>query len=467
MNKTLMANAITRTLSTMFPGYFSSRHKHDHWHDFGFPDNLTFADFWRMYKRNSLGRAGIQRPVEKTWQDFPFLLESEEVHDESPSEAAVRMRFDDLQLWLKCAQADEKSRVGEYGALVLRFADGKRFQEPVERVPGGLMGLVELIPVYQEQLKVSSWDTDELSPNYGHPTMYQFNEAAIQDGSTVNQRTRSVNVHPSRVLVWSDDGTVWGEPALHAGYNDLVSIEKIIGASGEGFWKNAKSAPVLNMDKDASAEALAGMLGVPTDELADKMDEMVGDWQQGFDKMLMFQGISAQTLGVTLPANPEQYLMGALQGFAASVPIPMKILLGSQTGERASTEDANEWDAYGNQRRARHARPNIMRLVRRLVEVGVLQERDWYLDWSDLTESSMYDKIGRAVKMADVNQKLLGSGERAFSGSEIREAVGFEPLDESDALIPDDADGPGFGEPSTPAFNRSSRRRWMLHNAKR
>src|SRR5690606_21172157 len=115
-------------------------------------------------------------------------------------------------------------------------------------------------------------------------------------------------------------------------------------------------------------------------EIAEKLDEVVGDWQKGFDQVMAFQGISAKTLPITLP-SPEHFLKGPLEAFAASIPIPMKILLGSQTGERASTEDAREWEQSIMARREQLAIPNIKRLVDKLVKFRVLPDKDWFVDW--------------------------------------------------------------------------------------
>jgi hypothetical protein len=266
--------------------------------------------------------------------------------------------------------------------------------------------------------------------------MYQFNEQQVDDTDSINQKIRAFTVHPDRVHIWSDDGTVWGESALEAGLNQLIDIEKILGAGGEGFWKNAKSAPVLNMDKDASPEKLAAMLGVQVDQLPDAMDEVVRDWQQGFDQLLMLQGIDTKTLAVTLP-DPEQFFINAVQAFAASIPISTKILLGSQSGERASTEDADEFAQQVMSRRANLVIPNIKRIIAKLVEFGVLPDRDWDVYWTDLTAASQDEKHSLAAKMAEVNKSMMGM-DRVFTADEIREMAGYEALEEPEVG--------GFGE---------------------
>lgn len=421
----------------MFQQAAQSDQKHDNYYDFGYPDHLTFHHYHRMYKRNGFARAGVTHAINKTWREYPDIAESTtEPHDETTNERNVREMFDRVNLWQRLREVDERSRVGDYAGVVLRFADGKALDQPVDRVPGGVEGLVDVIPAWEGQLEPASYDTDPMSTRYGQPTMYLFNESAVDPD---DRKTRAARVHPDRVHVWSRDGSIYGNSVLEAGFNDLITLEKIIGSGGEGFWKNAKSAPVLNMDKDANPASLAAMLGVDVSDIADKLDEVVAGWQKGFDQLLMFQGMEAKTLGVDLP-QPAEFVLAPLQSFAASINEPLKILVGSQSGERASTEDAKEWDSTIMSRRENYVKPNIRRLIERLVQFGVMPRVDWVIDWTDLTEDSMDEKIARADKMADVNRKLLGTGERAFTGDEIREVVGLEPLGESDVLPEDEED---------------------------
>jgi len=413
-----------RRISAMFPGYFQNA-KHDHNKDFGYPDHVDFDAAYQRYLRNGIAFAGIEQTILKTWQDNPELWENKDAK-ETYGESEIRQKFDDLRLWQKLAEADRRSMVGGYSGLILRYADDKRFLEPVDTVPGGLDGLVDVIPAWAGQLTVSSWDTDEMSPTYGEPTMFGFNESAVGDNSDRQAKNRSFELHPDRVLIWSKDGTVHNHSILEPGFNNLIDMEKISGAGGEGFWKNAKSAPVMETDADVSIADMAKGMGVGVDEMADKMNEQVEDFNKGFDAMLMLQGMKAKTLGVTLP-QPEEFFNVALQGFAASIGIPLKVLVGSQSGERASTEDADEWSRTNMARRTNTARPTIMALVKKLETVRVLPEQDWYIYWSDLTEASVGLKIDRADKMAAINQKLL---DEVYTIDEIRETTGHGPIDE-------------------------------------
>jgi len=427
-----LAHAAVRRLDVMFPGFFAAA-KHNFYRDFGFPETVAFDQFFAAYTRNGLARAAVDKTALKTWETAPWLLEREGDHEETKLEKEIRERFSDLRFWPALEESDRRSMVGAYSGIILRVADSQMLDQPVTGVSGGLDGLAEVIPAWEGQLQVSSWDEDQRSETYGQPTMFQFNEAAVGGD---RKKARAFPVHPDRVVIWSRDGTVHGRSILEPGYNDLLTMEKIVGAGGEGFWKNAKSAPVLEVDKEAKIADMAAAMGVPPEEVADKMDEQVADWQRGFDQLLMLQGMQAKTLGVTLP-SPEHFFASALQCFAASIGIPVKILVGSQTGERASTEDAEEWAKTNMARRNGHVIPNVMAVINRLERFTILPERDWHLSWADLTEASMGEKIERANKMADVNQKMAGS-EIVFTGDEIRAAVDLEPLSDAERFRDDD-----------------------------
>lgn len=428
-----MAVNRARTMGGMFPGFFAQgdTKRSAPWRDYGYPERPLFMDFYSQYTRNGFAKAGVKRIVEKCWQEFPWLLEKAEPHDETPDEVMFREFAERTQLWAKLKEVDEMSRVGEYAALIIRFADGKQHNQPVDRQTAGYNSVFEFIPVYQEQLKVADWNTDETSPDYGDVTMYQFQESAVWGSSEDYRVNRSFDVHPDRVLIWSKDGKPRGESALESGLNDLITLQKIIGAGGEGFWKNARSAPHLKIDQDANLASLAESLGVEQDEIKDALGEEVEDWQKGFDNVLSTMGMEASLLQVDLP-NPEHFVAAPLQSFCASVDTPLRILTGNQQAERASTEDSKEFAQNAMSRVKGYVIPNVNRLLDRLVEKNVIRNRDWYLDWVDLTESTAEQKLDRAKSMAEINAKSMGTGETIFTGDEIREAVDMEPLDDEE-----------------------------------
>lgn len=410
------------------------------WADYGWPVNPQFSDYFSLYRRSSAGYAGVVRHIEKTWQTYPRIVEREDEHDVTPWESELEEMFERLQFWKLLKGTDQRNRVGRYAGLILIYADDQRSSDPVQMVPGGTEGLVRVIPCYESQLRVSEWDTNPGSLSYGEPLMYQFNETEIGDNSGQNPG-RVMTVNPDRVHIWAegaDDGTIFGRPALEPGLNDLVTLEKIIGAGGEGFWKTARAPMKMNIDKDAQLSQLATLLGTTTDGIADKMDEVVADFLSGADKSFITQAIDMQNLSIDLP-QPKEFFDMTLQSFAASVGIPLPILLGHQTGERASQEDSNEWASNIMARRESFVMPEIRRLIRRLMKHGVVKNKEkFFVDWDDLTEQTLEAKISNAKGMAEANRSMVGTGEgNPFTAKQIATTAGFEFESDTDA---------GFGE---------------------
>ncbi|MFC3704486.1 anti-CBASS protein Acb1 family protein [Devosia honganensis] len=417
----MIVNSAMRRLDAMFPSYFTKGRKHDHFKDFGWPDHLTFDQLYRMYRRNGLAFAGVDKTILKTWQDSPDIWETEKPA-ESDVESDIRQRFADLRIWQMFSEADRRSMVGRYAGVILRFADSKQFDQPVDTVPGGILGLAGIIPAWEGQLTVAEWDGNQNSETYGEPLFYQFNESAVGDKT----QPRQFRVHPDRVLIWSDDGTVNCQSALEPGYNDLLDAEKVKGAGGEGFWKTSRGAPLIEAREGVDAKTLAGQMGAGTpSEFIDAINEQIDNFQSGFDKGLMLGGMTAKPMQITLP-SPEHFFAAPVQAFAASLHIPVKILLGSQTGERASTEDAQEWAQTCNARRVTRNRPIIQEFINRLERFGILPEKDWFIDWADLTEASSTEKMSRAKDMAEINAKH--PSEYVFTPDEIREVADYDPL---------------------------------------
>lgn len=420
------ASAVVRErLQRAFPMFYGASTKHDYARDYGWPDQLGFEHFHRMYTRSGLAAAGVDKTIGKTWQTMPALWESEEPQ-ESPAEQAIRKHFARRKIWRAFMDADRRSMVGEYAGAIILLRDGKTLDQPVDRVARGIESIVGIIPAWQKQLTVAEWDEAQTSETYGEPLVFQFDEQAVD--SSHSARKSQVRIHRDRILIWSDDGTLNCRSALEPGFNDLTDAEKIKGAGGEGFWKSARGAPIIEAPKGLSPQDVQRGMGAANGaEVMDKLNEQVDDFQSGFDKALMLGGFSVSPLAISLP-QPKEFWEPCVQCFAASMSIPFKVLVGNVTGERASTEDATEWAQTNMSRRENRVLPILYEFVERLVEWGVLEKRDWTIGWDSLLEDSPDDKLGRAKTMSEINHQL--GGEPAFLPDEIRETAGFKSADE-------------------------------------
>lgn len=416
-----------RNLASMFPWAFTNQ-RHNFAADYGWPDEVTFPFLYRAAHRNGIAKAATEKTALRVWQHTPQIWESEEPK-ESELESNIRQRFEDIRFWQACIEADRRAFIGGYSGLILRFADNKRFGEPVERVPGGIDGLVSAEPVWADQLVVKEWNNKESDQNFGKPLMFEMRESGVADDRTAINvpQKRSYPVHPDRVIIWSRDGSVFSRSDLEAGYNDLLDMEKIKGAGGEGFWKTAKAQPVFELDPEARIEDMALMMGVSVDKVKAALDDEAADWGQGFNKSLLLAGMKAKFESIVLP-QPKEFFQSPLQSFAASVCIPVRVLLGNETGERATTQDEEDFNRSCMARREKQIIPTLREFLRLLERVGIIPEKDYTVGWESLLDMSPDQKMARAKQMAEINSTAATDGGRVFEDNELRVEAGFEPL---------------------------------------
>ncbi|SFQ99010.1 hypothetical protein SAMN04487773_0900 [Enterobacter sp. kpr-6] len=396
------------------------------WCEYGFKEDLTFDDLYRLYRRGGIAHGAVRKITGTCWLSNPEIIEGEKA-DETRNVTDWERRAKGIfthRFWRAFAEADLRRLVGRYSGILLHIRDGKDWNLPVTRGKG----LEKITVAWAGALVPVEWDTGLNSRTYGQPKMWQYMER-LPNGST-----RRVDVHPDRVFIlgdYSTDAIGFLEPA----YNPFVSLEKVEGGSGESFLKNAARQLNINFDREIEFSNLASMYGVSVEELQEKFNEAAVEVNRGNDALLTTQGATVTPL-VSAVADPGPTYNVNLQTAAAALDIPTKILVGMQTGERASTEDQRYFNARCQSRRG-DLSFDIEDLCDKLVALGILDAvPQKTVIWDDLNASSGAEKLASAKLMADINSASIATGEQPFTGEEIRVAAGYEgspePLEEDD-----------------------------------
>ncbi|MGG4580328.1 MULTISPECIES: anti-CBASS protein Acb1 family protein [Alcaligenes] len=405
------------------------------WCEYGFKQNLDFHDFYKLYRRNGLASGAVEKLAGTCWKTNPWVIEGGE-EDESRKETdweKKTKRVLTARLWRRFREADARRLVGRHSGLVLRVKDSGKWHEPVK---GGSKALVDVVPVWAATLRVSEWNTDLSSENYGKPKFWSYVEQ-----STNGQPGRNIKIHPDRVFIlgdYSGDAIGFLEPV----YNNFVSLEKVEGGSGESFLKNAARQLNVNFEKEIDFKNLASLYGVKPEELREAMNEAAVEMNRANDVLLNTQGATVTPLVSTVPDPSPTYNIN-LQTISAGLDIPSRVLVGNQQGERASTEDLKFFYARCQSRRM-DLSFEIEDLVDHLVRIGVLDATgEKTVMWDDLTEQTFAERLDNAAKMSTINQTALATGEEVFSNDEIRVAGGFDPKDSEPLDEGDDKDEDG------------------------
>ena len=434
LNEALSLKRIGLAREQMLSGLIGMDTKRPYaWAEFGWPVDVDYQRLTNLYTRGGIAHGAVIKVVGTTWSTDPWIIEGDEADDSldfSEWEESVRtvMR---PRIWRMLAEVDKRRMVGRWAGAALVFRDGRRWDEEVRQGSR----LERIIPIWGGALSPQDVVTDTNAANFGQPLKWHYRE-------TIGKHERIVDIHPDRIFIlgeWGNNTTAFLEPA----YNALVNLEKIEGGSGESFLKNAARQIGVSFDKEVNLASLAAMYGVSLTELQEKFNEAAREINRGNDQMLITQGAEVKALSVAA-TDPEPAYNINLQTVAAALDIPTKILVGMQTGERASTEDQRYFNARCQSRR-RDLGFEIEDFVRHLQRIGTIKPKDSIsVIWDNLLEQTSSEKLDSATKMSSVNLQALGTGEIIFTTEEIRTAGGFDPRPADEQLddVDDDGDAP-------------------------
>ena len=418
----MLTNAIStgtafraRMAAAISGGYDFADTLHNVYLDYGYPAALSFTQFWNMYRRFGIAKNVIELPVDFSWLTPP-TIESKDPGFTKGIETLVN----DVKMFQRLKALDNRRRVGRYAGMFMRVKDSKNPDQPLESV-SGVGALMQMVPLYEGQLEVLTTNDEPKSERFSLPETYQFNSGGT--GSKNEKAKSSFTIHWSRIVPAAEDadnGGIYGVPVIEACYNSLMDLRKIIGAGGEGFYKNA-SQNLIHSLKDASSAKV-------NKELLDKFDEHTDDFLMNRMRRSMWTpGMDTKVLESSL-ANPKEVFNNAINDVAASSKIPATILIGQQTGRLASQEDSKGFLSGVNSRRENSVSEMIDDVVEWCMKYKVLPSAEYEIVWDDLLSPSNTEKIENAFKLADTNSKQFTSGgDIPFSGAEIREAAGYDP----------------------------------------
>lgn len=426
------------------PGMGLDSKRNAAWCEYGFKETLEFSDFYNLYRRGGIAHGAINKIIGACWKTAPWIIEGDEqdkARKETAWERTLKPLFNGGRFWRAIAEADRRRLVGRYSGLLIQLRDSGRWDQPVKKKDAAV---VKLIPAWAGSLKPAGFNTNAQDEGYGQVTKWQYTEHGVSGNAG-----RQLDVHPDRVFIlgdWSSDAIGFLEPA----FNSFVSLEKVEGGSGESFLKNAARQLSVSFDKEVDLANIASMYGVSIDKLHEKFNNAARDMNRGNDVMLINQGASVTPL-VTAVADPTPTYNVNLQTACAALDMPTKIVVGMQTGERASTEDQKYMNSRCQSRRNGDLSFDVHDLLAHLMRIRVVAPVGEYtVMWDDLTESTLGERLANAKLMAEVNSASLAMGEAVFSNDEMRETAGYDALTEAIPL-PDVDDEDEDGTSADPA----------------
>jgi len=371
----------------------------------GYIRSLSFDHYLAMYKRNEVAKRIVEAMPEACWRKHP---EVEEIDEDKKEITAFDQAWLDLvrehSIYHYLSRADKLAGIGWFGILYMGLDDVKNSNEmilPVEQ--GTERKLLYLRPYMVDDSAVAEWEEDPGNPRYGLPKVYKLSLKYSIKGIT---QSKDFKVHHTRVIHIAEgllDNDVWGTPRLENVYNHLQALEYIVGGSAEMFWRGAFPGYGLEAKDDASFDAQS------LDDLEDEIQAFLHDLQ----RYVRLEGVEMKSLQMQV-ASPKDHFDVLISVISTGCQIPKRILLGSERGELASSQDERSWLERVDTRRKNFCEPVILRaLIDRCIDYGILPEpvNGYVIDWPELmTRSEKEEAEVSRIKAEALSKYVMSPG---------------------------------------------------------
>lgn len=328
----------------------------------GYEPSPGIKHYRYAYRRNGIAKRIVEVYPLATWSADMRITEDEDSNVNTPLEDAAGELFDRLSVSSRLTCADILANIGHY-SVVLIGASGK-LETPL---PSSLKQILYLRATAEEHATIQSWDEDKDSARYGLPLTYNITLGAPPPSATGVMSSRQSSqqvVHWSRLLHVAEgllEDDTFGTPRLEAVWNSLDDLRKVVGGGAEAAWK--RMDPGMQFDIDPEMALDEGEI--------ESMEEQIDDYVHGLRRVLQTRGTKANLLSTTV-AGFGPNANSVLSFICATIGVPQRIFLGSERGQLASGQDADNWAERINERRRMFAAPLVRQFVDRLIDHGVL-----------------------------------------------------------------------------------------------
>jgi len=371
----------------------------------GYTKELKFDNYMSKYSRQDIAKAVVEAPVLESWKDAPLVLEvnatrkQDEKGRPEPSDFEQKWRElaadKQLKLLHYLSRADILSGIGRYAILYLGL-DGLSATEGPNKPATGNKKLLFVTPFSEANAKIKSYVSDQDNPRFGKPEMYEVTFANAE-ATGAGGGTSTMQVHWTRTIHISEgalESDIFGTPRLEAVFNRLDDLEKVVGGSGEAFWQQGFPGLHFDIRDDADID----------DQTLPDLKEATEKYVHRLERVIRTQGVDVKTLTSQI-ADPSKLVAVYLDLISGTTQIPKRVLIGSERGELASTQDETRWAKKVTTRRTNHINPNILdQAILRLIEFGILPApgaEGWTYIWPDLYGPSDSDRAETNKKRTD------------------------------------------------------------------
>lgn len=305
---------------------------------------------------------------------------------------------------------DILSQAGSYGVLFFGLDDANNLDlsKPVKVSKGRKINLRYLTVLPEAFAMITKWDTNQQSPRYGKPLEYllTFNApGATSSTSYLGLGTSAISVHYTRVLhiapnVYSNESL--GNSILYAISRIIESFPKILYAGAESYYKGGFPGIALETQPQAA--------GVPVDW--SKIKDEAENYMNGLQRYIGLQNMTAKTLEPNL-TDPSPYVKILVEALCVYLAIPVRIFMGSERGQLASSQDDSTWNDRKKHRQQKYITPKIIvPFIDKCINLNILPvpKKSYCIEWSSVETENALTKAQVAQLMTQAMSTYVQSG---------------------------------------------------------
>ena len=366
--------------------------KRDLYEVFGYELEPQYDNYASKYLRQDISKRIINAMPDSIWTRSPTIEEDGETEDQTEFERSFEEMAKRLKLYHYMNRLDKLAGIGRYSVLLIGLNDGLQLSQQASSIQS-LDNVIYLMPFSENNAIIQNYVEDPANPRYGLPEMYKLTTGGYQAGKNSTLSSQTHLVHHSRVIHVAEgliDNDVFGTPKLECVINRLEDLEKVVGGSAEIFWINGRSGLNLNVDKDASV----------TD--SKKLNEHIDNYVHQLTRVLKTQGIDVKTLDLMVH-RPDYHVSVILDLISGATGIPKRILVGSERGELASSQDEKNWLSRIEERRENHCEPMMLApFIDKLVSLTSTNLPNGYnIVWPELAPVTEEERAEIATKKSN------------------------------------------------------------------
>jgi hypothetical protein len=405
----------------------------------GYDGDIAFERYRARYERQDIAARVVDAPAAETWRRAPVIVDGVTEGDGRDDTefaqawaefASIEEVGDELEdrrtVWHYLRRVDELAGIGRYGVLLVGINDGLPLGEPL--APGrvaGPDGYLYLSAFDEGDAQLMELENAPASRRYGLPLRYRLGLGTNLQGDAM----QPLPVHWSRVVHVAEGlkgDEIFGTPRLRPVWNRLLDLEKIMAGAGEAAWKLLYKGLILST-RD----------GYRLDTTDGETEEKVEEYIHGLRRFLQLEGMDVTVAGGEV-VDPTGLVNLNVALIAAATNIPQRLLLGSERGELASSQDEQAWARYVAGRQRNFAEPMILRpLINRLVYAGVLPKPAsgrYVVVWPEVREADAATDAAVAQAYAQALASVLPGSGQAIDVREFVAAL-VRPLDNRTAVV--------------------------------